>query len=283
LGGSITSHYGIHCVLNEIPYIVTDIKSGDILDPTAKTIKRANRDAIMAGVEKGLANAYLPASADALRIVLASLHNYPLLDHSNTSQMQFFGLGVGMCIRLAMAALLGEMRYLHHKSYDALFFSRNISLTREHVFHNSLGCGVNYILDKTYRLTPWFGHPQWAVGSGVGGFKWLECGRVSFMLWNAVCAFNEKGTKENLKTVSARLNRVINICHNASKLLTKFGNSSLFDLARDYPSHPLTTAAPIIYDLIKFGRREENVQYVPYDLPDQKWHAETINKRRRGY
>jgi hypothetical protein len=138
---------------------------------------------------------------------------------------------------------------------------------------------LNYVLRKSHHKCPWFGIPDWGSGSSVGGLKWLECSKAVFDLWNATCEFMRDGGKGSLGAVIEKLNIVVNICHNAAKMLTKFTGNPAFDFAVREPHNAAFKIAPILFELLNADVEMKPICFEPFDLPKQKWDADLIRRK----
>lgn len=275
LGGSIASHFGVHCYINGIPYITSGVRLNKrtILKPNA-TVRKANLEAFKSGFQKGPNLLHLITPAKGVEILLACLHNFPAMDASDPKQAEVLGMAVEFAIHLGLSTCLGESRYAKRERMDC--FKALTQGSRELVYYRAQMFDLNYVLRKAHLRCPWFGIPNWS--GSVGGLKWLECSEAVFQLWNAVCLLASGG--KDLSLVISQLNKVVNICHNAAKMLTKFTGSITFDYAAQWPNKMAFRITPILFELLKADAGEKSIQFEQFDLPKEKWDADLIRARR---
>jgi hypothetical protein len=277
-GGAISSHFGVHCYINEIPYITSTIRLDreSILKANSKT-RETDLNAFKIGFQKGPNLLPLIKPETGIRILLAALHNYPALDTSDPKQAEFLGFAVEFAIHLGLATCLGELRYADRKRMDLIKTKSKGS--REYVYYHAQMFDLNYVLRKSHHKCPWFGIPDWGSGSSVGGLKWLECSKAVFDLWNATCEFMRDGGKGSLGAVIEKLNIVVNICHNAAKMLTKFTGNPAFDFAVREPHNAAFKIAPILFELLNADVEMKPICFESFDLPKRKWDANLLRKK----
>jgi hypothetical protein len=219
-GGAISSHFGVHCVINNIPYITTrGVAVGDELRPT---VRQTDPDykAFFNGFMKGLAieineQKYYPL----MSYILSTLHNIPFM---TTNETQYLGAGIALLLRLGIAACYGEIRHYPGEKRRITETQRNIVYTK--VFKD-LG---PYLKDLVliYRI---FKDGKWC---GVyGGSKWADCTMQTINLWNDVCRLFRWHNNARYKRLLSQFNTVINCAHNSGWWLNKYCRQEVFDNA----------------------------------------------------
>ena len=111
-GGTPGSHYFIHAVLNSIPIVTTrEVHIGEELERRTDIRKPVTVDvkAFLTGVNTGLAIDI--DRSDAVKIVLAILHNSVYQPRDEALYAKFAGVAVGLCLRLGACAAIAESRY----------------------------------------------------------------------------------------------------------------------------------------------------------------------------
>ena len=277
-GGSIASHFGVHCYINEIPYITSGMRLNKrtILKPNAN-VHKADLAAFQRGFCKAPNLLQLITPAKGIELLLAALHNYPALDASNPKQAEMLGIAVEFAIHLGLATCLGESRYANRIRMDYIQ-TRSGHQSREFIYHRAQMFDLNYVLRKAHHRCAWFGIPHW--GTSVGGLKWLECSEAVFELWNATCELVQNGKADSLGNVISQLNKVVNICHNAAKMLTKFAGNQAFDFAATQPHNAAFRIAPVLFELLKAPVGVRPIWFEKFDLPKAKWDANLLRRER---
>lgn len=260
--GNLASHYAVHCILNKIP-IVTSFEPmlGQELEPAGAHIKvsEPDHDAFLTAVAEGLSikhNNYPVRPSDAVTLMLYAMHNAPMLDMKNPLHVRLLGYAIGSTIKLCAVACMGELR---HSGFDhellTIITDKNKDSKgrgRGEVYVDCLNWRFMELKHIAIRDTRAFGYAGWGHkpvpggAAGVGGIKWFECATLSWDLWNAVCDFALG--KAKIDGVLTALNRVVNVCHNGAKMLTKFLPSMReFNIASRDPMMIAVLAAPVAH------------------------------------
>lgn len=261
LGGTIISHYGVHCTSNKIPILTTRIpKVGEDLRHT--TVPDApNPEAVIKGLligasdridlvhaSKGASDLFslearmtttskkgvLTLSCNQASVVLmVCAHNASTM---SDDAGYWIGIAASLMMRLGMAASHGEAR--HRGS--------SISLERDQVYNLALNDFM------TARRT--LGHAQWRFqneswGGSYGGPKWADCTESLFTLDTAIRGLLTEPTPKAVNEVVAALNHCVTRAHNGGWWLNKFVNSAAFDLANSQSINTLGVAAPAMLEL----------------------------------
>jgi len=229
-GGNRASHYAIHCVNNNIPYITTfEPVMGRRLEPTEE---RAPIDTeqfykgIMSGTSLNI------KFEDAVKLMLFGLHTSAM--NSTPFSWKIAGMAAMQCLRLGSAACLGE--YRHHQ--------RGKRLARRQIFENAFSdfFGHQKRMVTAYRS---FNFTRWR--SGYGGPKWAECSHQNMFLWMEILEFMKEPTEERAKHTLDAFNRAVNVAHNGGWLFNKFANGTMMDEAAEGRPHFFVNAIPTVF------------------------------------
>jgi hypothetical protein len=285
--GSLTSHYAVHCIQNNIP-IVTDSdepKIGAVLQPSGTQLinnSSVNRKAMIQGIYEGLnTNGAAIWPSESVTLMLYALHNAPSMDLSDEAMCRILGYSFGTSVILGAIACIGELRHGDSDPNHQLgAISSATGGGRESAYQKWLHKVFEATWeDFTHRYVI-FAYTGWS--GAIGGIRWYECAEAALGLWNEICAFVNDESADH-KPMLAALNRVVNVCHNGAKMLTKFigHNVKAFDLASTQPMISALLAGPTAHRVANMPV----IKYKPIDftavkvLSFEEMRAE-INKRR---
>lgn len=275
-GGSLSSHYAIHAIVNKIPIFTTYLPEvGDIIEPTVedKELSELDKDNFYKAFVIGFNSCkyilenmkfkpngpyeyshILPVMRKVLELSLATLHNFSAI--ALNRDYELLGLVLGLFLRTTFAVSAGEARYLDSKTnmLTVPFEIQNYlaKLPRErypaytHMFKRDAANSIAEIstIYHIFRDLKWNG--------SFGGAKWANCTLSSIELFNA-CV-----NKEITKVVEL-FNRVINEEHNGGKYLNKVIDVSMFDSAANFPSkfalQQLSGIIDIVYTAWEYGTK----------------------------
>jgi hypothetical protein len=229
-GGTMSSHYAVHCVEHDIP-IITVGKTptvGETLEPTPVAKPEKDVDEVLKGLAVGVT---LPIDYEsAVLIVLGALHNSPFFDKGDS---RLFGTAVMLALKLGFAACFGEAR---HKD--------TAGLARHQVYEKAWADIASHV--KRFNVArAKFYYQAWSPG--FGGKKWGACADATADLWNATVRLARLKTKESLTAVVDALNVVINQAHNNGWWFNKFISAKWFDVAAKSPASPLIVTMRHVY------------------------------------
>lgn len=243
-GGSLSSHYAIHAVINNIPIFTTYLPdTGAVVEPTAISteITDLDRDNFFQGFVDGF-NAHRDISKEnvvawARSVVitaLGTLHNFAQI--SAMKDYRLLGQVLGLFTKVTFAVSAGESRFAFDRGI------RNIEYFADYKKHINKFAGtggrtalykmvtdssindVKYIVRNCLNI---FGLVAW--GGSYGGPRWLSCTTSATKLYNACI-------KKDIHSVVELFNKVINEMHNGGKYLNKVIDVSNFDIATNSPS-----------------------------------------------
>ena len=234
-GGTMSSHYAVHCVEHDIPIITQPINGkapavGEVLEATAAGKPEKDIDEVLKGMAIGVT---LPIDYEsAVLIVLGALHNSPFFDKQDS---RLFGAAVMLALKLGFAACFGEARHKDHNG-----------LARHQVYDKAWADVASHV--KRFNETrDKFYNKKWSPG--YGGRKWGGCADATADLWNAAVRLARHRTKETMTAVVDALNVVINQAHNNGWWFNKFISAMWFDTAAKSPASPLIVAMRHVYKI----------------------------------
>ncbi len=207
--GSLSSHYGVHCILNGIPYITgfpledAYFANKEIGDPDPEVFYQGYSDAL---------NVPFTSAHDSNPVVFALyvLRNFSGFDLSNKDHCRMVGLACGYAVKYGTIASLGEYRY----------YFQNPRQSRT-TYYGTLGQKTTEeLFDKIPKAFARFNMAN--CGGSVGGLAWANATLATIRLHNAA-------VNRDIKRSIEFLNHVIHESHNGGKYLTKFISQELYD------------------------------------------------------
>ncbi|MHA2066964.1 MAG: hypothetical protein ACXABY_21570, partial [Candidatus Thorarchaeota archaeon] len=269
-GGSLSSHFAIHAIVNKIPIFTTYCPEiGDTVEPTVESSEIDDNDrknfteAFIAGFNSApfvYKNMNFEKSKDArpillgiLELALATLHNFSGL--SLSKDYELLGTVLGLFVRTTFAVSSGEARHANKKSdFDENMkfgkqmekFFKNCSTDREVCYNTMFAKQTKKCIEDIETIYYIFKDIPW--GGAFGGRKWASCTDSSIQLFNS-------GVRGDIESVVAQFNRVINEEHNGGKYLNKLINIGQFDEAAENPSSYALKKLPKIIDTLHTAMR----------------------------
>lgn len=266
-GGSINSHFGVHCVINKLPYITSFTpKIGDTLKRTAQSHWQPEDYQYLATlIRKYDAHDHEELFSTNRRkyagFVLGALHAVGGLMQSR-SEYSFRAVAAGMVAgaRLFNAVSVGEVRHAPSNTVTdspAREFYKLAGLSemalsncceRNSVYDLAMSdmsfmdSATNRVLGSYYC----YSQPDW--GDSYGGTAWAVCAASSFTFSRKLAQFVLDPTPERLKSTLNEFNKVVNLAHNNGWWLNKVIPHDEFT---QYSRHPATGFInTIAYDLM---------------------------------
>lgn len=217
-GGSPTDHFSVHARTFEIPVLTTfEPFVGQKLQEVGAP--KMDVEAVLRGV---VVADNLPLSfnnndpTQAVNLLLHSLHCSGAFGGRDGL---WFGVGVGLMMRLGAVALRGEARHLRHVA--------GLDQGRRDLVYKRI---VNFPLQKMRASLPrTYNALRWGnFGGAVGGAPWARCGKATVELFDAVGALAREKDDASLNELIRTFNRAVNQAHHNGWWLNKFAPSGLF-------------------------------------------------------
>ncbi len=229
-GGSLVSHYGVHCIINKIPIMTSRVPMvGEWLEKEPKDdVRVPDPQAVLKGLaigtqielldirnrEKFLNDGtmkdkwtVMPSPAHMIDLMLVVAHNAPAMSNGYGV---WLGVAAATMLRCGMAASHGEAR---HRSP----LTKNIS--RETIFHTTFSdfFGARNTLHIAQES---FMYDYWT--SGYGGKKWEACTQSIIDLDGVVVKLFANPTDALVAELMEKLNKAVDQAHNNGWWLNKF-------------------------------------------------------------
>ncbi len=258
MGGSLSSHYAIHAVVNKLPIFTTYLPSlGSYVEPTVVNtdITLEDKEKFVKSFSRGFINTPMifkkvnfmsdiqSIMKSVVILALGTLHNYSQIHMAK--DFEILGAALGLFCRVAFAISAGESRYGKKYGKDMADFSAfyktlpsgDRAPCYEYMTNQDLSECVGAI-PLLYRI---FSEFNW--GSSYGGPKWAACTLKTMELFNA-CVAGE------ITRVVELFNSVINSEHNGGRYLDKVISINYFDQAAEKPSTFVLANLHLIIDLL---------------------------------
>ena len=249
-GGSLTSHYAVHCLANEIPFFTKPGESKAYVGggfhfrrsmmKEASGISPLDPESMVAGIVRGstFPLKFNTNTNDAMHIVLHALHNASLT--GGTDGGYVMGMAAALGARLGVVACVGEAR--HHKdspdknkSRGQLYYEllKRYKDALDDELLQRFFDGAELFLDKN----------MWGDHTSLGGKKWATCAAVTTALLKACQEHCRYQNAYTVKEVISALNTTVNTVHNGGPMYDKFISRTMFDrYAQGTPSDLIITA-----------------------------------------
>ncbi len=306
-GGAVSSHYGVHCVLNGIPYVTSfEPKAGTRLKPTSY---RWSRKDFREVAERVPLHPHLPLNGKStygIPLAFAVVHSLGafLASPPNEAVYRLIAWALAVLVKASAMASVGELRYIpsghRHKvppEWEDLLWRFNedgglVVQDRFDCYENlqdwSLG-EYGEALATAYRL---FREVPWP--SAYGGRAWAKSTRLALKLYQALRDFVERPTRARLRRAGEVANRLVHAVHNNGWYLDKFADRKLLDIASDSPGYVIGVrgeVAAIVYDpLVKAKasdlpkvRLPRIVERRPVDLREREAVRRLLKKAKLPY
>jgi hypothetical protein len=300
-GGAVSSHYGVHCVLNGIPYVTSfEPKVGSRLKPTAY---RWTRKDFAEVAERVPLYPHLPLRGKTtygVPLAFAVVHSLGsfLSSPPNEAVYRLIAWALAVLVKASAMASVGELRYIpaayRHKvpsDWEDLLWQcgdEGIEPVGRYDCYEGL---EDWSLDEygralgiAYRL---FAEVPWP--SSYGGKPWAKSTKLALRLYQALRDFVEHPTRAKLRKAGEVANRLVNAVHNNGWYLDKLTDKRLLDIASDSPGYVIGVrgeVAAIVYepfvkatDLPKV-RIPRILTRGPVDLRDQEAVRHLLRKAR---
>lgn len=224
LGGTLISHYGVHCMQNDIPVFTSRRPNiGEALEIVNKILK-PNPQAVIRGLGAGV---LLPLDvkgkklADTELYIMKALVSMMTILHNSAAMSEddgyWIGIAVAIMYRAGMAASHGEAR---HKLGMGMNRRKVYELALKDFFEARETLGA-----AQYR----FLYNSWS--SGYGGPAWAKCTNAILEMDNTIRELIKNPNQENVAALVGSLNNAVNQAHNGGWWLNKFIGQDWFTKA----------------------------------------------------
>ena len=253
-GHGLGSHAAVHCVLNNVPFVISSQPNvGDILKPTKTKPFQIDTKEVRLGL--GWAASLINKVSfkrevfeGVLGLSLAVLHNWSRLQYSPLSS-RLMGAALGGILICASSAIAGELRHSKiNKSYD----DREEIYQKTNIFSKAF-------LSKIPLMGVIFNSKNF--DSGYGGPLWADGSAMTSQLAAAM-------SKEKWTEAFVVANKLVNASHNGGYLLNKFIDDSMFDFTANEPGPAIALYIGEIFELTKFNLKLGINIKIPYVKPD---------------
>lgn len=245
IGGTLISHYGVHCLTNHIPIFTTRIPTiGDVLEPIGEKVQHEPQQMIR-GLALGVmvpmdqSNSTKFRAAELLPLMMTVLHNSPAMGNG---WGVWVGFAASIMIRCGMAASHGEAR--HAKPEIKRKFTRNAIYSA--AFQDFFGSR-----DTLGQAQSSFLYYRWGE-SAFGGKKWASCTESIILLDKAARDLMRSPTEAHRVGVVNALNRAVNEAHNGGWWLNKFVTEDKFNQASKQNLRALERVAEVLVPINTF-------------------------------
>lgn len=250
--GSLSSHYAAHAILNKIPIVTSfDPKVGDKLQKHTHSVEKLDLERLRYGVYAGLTHA-IPNNAIREACGLAIWGTHCSSEWVLTNRMFELGVCAGLLLRFAASASIGEWRHSGKAGAAVANLDRNSIYMKvvSDYFKN------RYMIPQSLDS---FAYEEW--GRAFGGKNWANCTAMTIdldtMLMNCI-----SGTVPiDPAKISVLCHRIVNVCHNNGKMLTKFLSNEGFEAAaKGYVSFIARYA--IMWMVLKYDHASKEAEFL---------------------
>jgi hypothetical protein len=250
------SHYGVHCILNKIPFVTTFVP---IIGQTLEKIEQTpvNYELVRHGLELGLSDEFNQLIQELLvygsdlcsscyRMLMAGiLYALRALPYMQEDNNVLLGVAMASMLRLTITAVLGEAR--HHTGVQAI----QGHVPRATIYHKYVLLPIEGI-KKLKIAEQLFLDGSWS--DSFGGKKWAKCTRLTIKFVNSAIAFSGKASEKNYNTLVSNFNVLVDLVHNNGKFLNKFCPEDYFSLSADNLALFALAYAPDLYQFVEMTK-----------------------------
>ncbi len=240
MGGTLVSHYGVHCLINGIPIMTSRVPAiGERLIKEPKgDLRSFDPQEVIKGIAIGIKLKLDTSTAvRAINFMLVTTHNAAAMSNG-------YGVWLGIAaitmMKLGMAAAHGEERHKNEKT-KALGRAGVYNISFKDFFGSRKT--LKYVQES-------FLYGSW--GGGFGGKKWAACTDSIIKLDNSIKILLDNPTQDSVKDIIQDLNQAINQAHNNGWWMNKFTSDiEAFDKAAQQNLSIILHAAEYIYSISK--------------------------------
>lgn len=250
-GGGLASHFGVHCVINRVPYIVSfEPQAGQEI--TATKGKHWGEEeferlalAIKAYEAVPLQADDVTSQREAVAIVLGGLHGLGSLMQSNANEsVRAAAMAISLGMRAFSALCLGEARHAGANCKGDAASARAVldelgeylpapDDERHGVYAAALDWDYGRLARATAAALTVFERPGW--DKSYGGRKWATISRATLTFMEDVRRFVLAPTEGNAQKMLTTFNRIVNLAHNGGFWLNKLISEGFANMLTEVP------------------------------------------------
>ena len=229
-GGSLSSHYGVHCLLHRIPIMTS--RHPKEYEYLRKTVDQERQFPVSpASVAQGILSASPTLSfQEAAWLVLFVVHNPTLALPGATDpapRANLLGQGLAYGALLGLCAIAGEFRHRQRRRQTSGPPSvTQLPKDRKEV-HTLFWTNPKDGFSKLYAWRHAFANARWK--KGYGGQKWADCADVTIKLVEEIQGLLTMPSTLRVQSSLSTLNQFINTVHNNGSMFDKYISPPLLD------------------------------------------------------
>ena len=269
-GGNISSHAGIHCVINEVPYHTKGKpRVGSTIQPGEDT-QTLEPELIRNGIQWGAEVGEVGDANTYERNILFSmftLHNIGV-DRGPLSA-QLLGYAAARLFRVMSLACVGEMRHADGSAGAKPYLEKGEDrwmqeymwahpydgVERSTVFEQAWDWPHAHLVRNMADVTHAMLKYSWS--SSMGGLLWGRCALSALRLHEAIAHVVAKPSSRSVKYLVERMNSAVNLVHNNGSLFNKFaGDYEINCATKCQPQVLLHQVFPVLVALQRRGNKK---------------------------
>ena len=294
-GGSIASHFGVHCVLNKVPYITTSkplvwtkLRRTTSAQWTTDDYQHVAHLARAIDQRMNHPQLFIADKQAYAKFVIGGLHAMGSLMQSRTEYcFRVAAATLAMAVRLFSAVAIGEMR---HATDDTDYgspvqeFSKKIDhydrilngySDRNSVYSAAMELPMNELLERV--MWSYYGYSQPLWHSGYGGPPWADCAASTINYGLALSKFLNDPSEVTFRHATQLLNEAVNKAHNNGWWLNKVMEEQVMHRLSARPATGFINR--FTYDLLTANLPRDSLKN---DYSEIEWYlSEVENEARR--
>lgn len=236
VGGCLTSHYAIHCIINNVPILCSrapvigeTLRVACVDDKLAIDYDRLAVHIVRAfSLVKELYNKEARNYSYLAAIGCSYLHAQILWD-GRDHLLKLRAYGIAATLTCLCAALLGEARHASNTWLTRIWGEKIDFLYRDYVkrersviFSSAFSISVQELAAYYPLLYDTYLQYEWP--NSYGGLAWLNCTQSTQSFFRAVCNFVQAPCSVSYADAVKHWNRAINTIHNSGTPIRKMDN-----------------------------------------------------------
>lgn len=229
-GGSISSHYSAHALLNKVPVFLAQppvIGKRYSKTTNASGFDQSSIPDLVKGVMHGLSLPVSPKQeygrqVGALECEAAVVATHTAPNWGTSQEAQALGAAAALMYRVSAAACIGEHRY---KDKSLL---KTMGPSRHEIYGKALA-NVDECVKRIRASLNSFANEEW--GGAFGGIRWAECNAYTINLEDILFELvtGKQTSLDSIKQMLKIMHGIVYISHNNGKFLTKYVNGQFLD------------------------------------------------------